>query len=392
MLIIRRYAAIKVYRSLFSNPAVAIIWFILGVAVSNLYSYNFLFNQIMVVNKIVATPPQLLLTNLEQNYTVITQYEKSLRRGANLSSILASHIRVLCMILTTAKYHQSRASVVKTTWAKRCNGLVFISDLDDPDLPAIAISEYDDYKHVWSKVRNAFQWAYDNHLDDFDWFMKADDDTFVIMENFRALVIDYDSNKEDLYLGHPFGNETLDKPKSYTSGGSGYALSRKALKRLVEEAYPVTSECMSSNKTGAEDVFMGQCLRYVNITPFDTRDHIGRQRYQPFAPETHLIEGRSPKSMWIWRFEKYPYQEGEECCSSYAIAFHYVNPNLQRVLEYLLYRLHPFGYHTFNNNDNFTLFSHEINSILNINGYKEREIYSQISLGSHKNYSNATEI
>ena len=400
MLIIRRYATHPIFNGFLTNAAIAITWFIFGIVFSNLYHSKTGHHGIIVSD--IPAPRQLSIkTNLyekitndsvhNQNHTILSQYESLVNRGGNLSSYLASHIRVLCLILTTAKYHETRAVIVKSTWAKRCNGLVFISDLDDPDLPAIAISEYNDYDHVWSKVRHAFRWAYDNHLDDFDWFMKADDDTFVIMENFRALVIDHDSDKEDLYLGHPFGDESWSNPQSYTSGGSGYALSRKALKRLVEEAFPVPKYCKPSSKEGSEDVFMGQCLESIGITPFDTRDHIGRQRYLPLPPESHLIEGSSPKSMWIWSFEKYPYQEGEECCSSYAIAFHYVDPTLQQILEYLLYRLHPFGYHTLNNNDNFTLFSHHINHLLNINGYKEREIYSKLSLDSHRNLTDDNE-
>ena len=52
-------------------------------------------------------------------------------------------------------------------------------------------------------LQAAFDYVYQHYYNDFEWFMKADDDTYVIMENLRYFLSNEDTN-EPIYFGHWF--------------------------------------------------------------------------------------------------------------------------------------------------------------------------------------------
>lgn len=90
---------------------------------------------------------------------------------------LFENVKVLCMIMTIPENHCTKAKHLKNTWGRRCNKLLFITSQEDNELDTIVVNiSNNTRKALRNKTRDAFYHAHDNYLNDFDWFLKADDD------------------------------------------------------------------------------------------------------------------------------------------------------------------------------------------------------------------------
>jgi len=108
---------------------------------------------------------------------------------ATLATDLQQKVRVLCWVMTSPETVSYKARHVKATWGSRCNVLLFMSSERDRHLPAVGLNVSEGHDNLWGKTRAAFAYIYSHHRDDADWFFKADDDTYVIVENLRLLLM-----------------------------------------------------------------------------------------------------------------------------------------------------------------------------------------------------------
>lgn len=73
--------------------------------------------------------------------------------------------------------------------------VLFISTDDDPELPIVKVNVIEVKDSFWYKVRYAFKYAFQNYYDQFDWVLKCNGDTFVILKNFKLFLLDKDYSK-----------------------------------------------------------------------------------------------------------------------------------------------------------------------------------------------------
>ncbi|XP_071962036.1 glycoprotein-N-acetylgalactosamine 3-beta-galactosyltransferase 1-like [Antedon mediterranea] len=248
------------------------------------------------------------------------------------------NVRVLCWVMTSPFTLLSKARHVKNTWGWRCDKTLYMSSVENSSFPSIGLNVTEGRDALWAKTKEAFKYIYKHHFDEADWFLKADDDTFLIVENLKYMLASQNSS-DPIYFGHNF--KTFVR-QGYMSGGAGYVLSKEALDRFVNKALPNGDKCSASG-SGAEDVELGKCLQNVGVVAGDSRDSLNRTRFLPFGLEYFL--GSMPKNFWYWSYQKYPLKVGRECCSDYIITFHYVNPKEMYLLEFYIYKIRPASYH-----------------------------------------------
>lgn len=96
--------------------------------------------------------------------------------------------------------------------------------LDDPA---------DGYYRLWGKVRSIWKYlGQSEHLHHFDWFLKADDDTYIVVDNLRNFLLDRRRIADQEQQKAVWFGARLRHPKvygGYHSGGAGYVLNRQAL-------------------------------------------------------------------------------------------------------------------------------------------------------------------
>jgi glycoprotein-N-acetylgalactosamine 3-beta-galactosyltransferase len=203
--------------------------------------------------------------------------------------------KVLCMILSSEKSFAKRCPTTWNTWAKKCtNALFFLNSkklaivkqyqhqkIALPEslneyanlsyLPVYNLNITENYNKMAEKVLLVLKLSYMEFHKSHDWFLLADDDTFVFTKHLYKFVSER-SSKEPLTYGYNFKHVVKT---GYQSGGAGVLFTHESMKRMYNGI--VQGKCNYTDGYG--DVATGRCMANTNVKMGNSLDPQGRERF-----------------------------------------------------------------------------------------------------------------
>ena len=122
---------------------------------------------------------------------------------------------------------------------------------------------------------------------------------------------------------HYIGKQLANPGQPALVAGTAIILSRASLTMFAKASGFNSGNCTRQGwYHSAEDVAMALCLKELGVYPSDTRGESGAERFMVLSPDM-LHSGAGPLPQWYLVMSKNK-EIVKACCSSEAIAFHYV--------------------------------------------------------------------
>ena len=186
---------------------------------------------------------------------------------------------MLVGVLTAKEYINTRMEAINGTWAETIPGKVLFFSGEDSTSNStgnnqIKLPGVTDTYPPQKKAFLMLKYMHDFYLDQFEWFVRADDDVYIKGEKLGKFLASVNSS-ELHYIGQSgVGREDergklgLSDSKTYCMGGPGVIMSRATLAKVA----PNISYCLKNPYTSHEDTELGRCVSlFTNVSC--TRNH-----------------------------------------------------------------------------------------------------------------------
>ena len=186
-------------------------------------------------------------------------------RPKTIAEELALKKTLFVGVVTAEKLLNTRGKAIFETWGKSAPMLTFFSAEGESQttLPVVSLPGVDDTYPPQKKVFRMLKYMHDNYIDEYKWFLRADDDVYVRVPQLIQFLNTLDSSKM-IYMGQPGMGKPQDLERiklradeHYCMGGTGVIYSNTLLRRLA----PHLDECLTNVVVSYnEDLEVGRCI------------------------------------------------------------------------------------------------------------------------------------
>ena len=188
-------------------------------------------------------------------------YISILSRASTIRSLSAKeNISIFCFVKTFPAHFRTFTKESYEHCFRHCTDYRLVSVFDNSTL-ALPYKflhpknwHKEDYQNLTPKMYNGLLET--GELPLFDWYLIADDDSFVYMKNLFSFLRTKNKNKPVMYGHH------LERRPGFLSGGGSFAISQVAFKRVIKKLANNMSSCPDTHE-GRDD--LGYILYNYNL-------------------------------------------------------------------------------------------------------------------------------
>eukprot|EP00043_Microstomoeca_roanoka_P028965 m.20307 g.20307 ORF g.20307 m.20307 type:complete len:542 (-) comp8852_c0_seq1:511-2136(-) len=260
--------------------------------------------------------------------TAVVEVAPDAQRAFAAPSRKPEDASILCWVMAHPEKLNSKAVAVQNTWGRLCDKLLFMVSENHAEvapqfaslpLVELPLGRPESRDTLWQKSKLAWKYVIDHYGDKYDWFLRTDDDTFVVFENLWSFVKPLDT-KTPQYYGRVYKSKTVD----FYSGGGGTLLNKAALD-LLANAYTQHPDFFHDGDTFADDLEICATLKRMGLSTITSRDEQGRHVFLALGLEEERGVTRARDgNHWIFVYDP-EFKEGVNCCSKHWMVTHYID-------------------------------------------------------------------
>lgn len=241
---------------------------------------------------------------------------------------------IICMIMTSDKTINTRGFATWATWAQYCkiaffscncsrrkklysDFFTFNKKVSNPsEVPILYLDIEESYMKMAQKAIEILKLTKKMFGLENDWFLMADDDTFIFFDNLLKFI--KHKNYTDPVV---YGFSIVDwiVKDGYPQGGAGILFTKESMRRL----YSKLAMGLCNYVEGFSDVAIGYCMELANVTIGDSTDSCNRERFHMHSLKRYF---GGPFDNWMLKHSKNSPKNGINCCAEDSISFHYTEP------------------------------------------------------------------